>query len=103
MTTDDQVSFRGGPFGYSGSGLVFIVAGAFAMPIIGIALVLYMLPRVTGVEEMRLLRKELAESREQASKLTTAVDGLTTRMNRTEDNTANRFQDHELRLKKGGL
>jgi hypothetical protein len=97
----DDVNFRApGGFGYSGNALVFVVAGAFAMPIIAIVVVLYMLPRVTGVEEMRLLRKELAESREQTGRLTESVDKLTERMNRTEDSTRNRFEEHEVRIQK---
>jgi hypothetical protein len=94
----DDVSFAAGPAKYRGSAWVFLVVMAFLTPLAAIGLVLYMLPRVTGIEEMRLLRKELAETREQNAALKRSLDNVIARMNRGDDETRNRFVALEERL-----
>ncbi len=101
-STSRSVSFRAGPdgVGFRGGGWVFLVAGAFVTPLLGIALVLYLLPRVTGVEEMRMLREELAVTRKQNAELRLALDNVVARINRSDDETRNRFLVIEQQLRR---
>lgn len=95
-----DVSFSAGPARYRGSAWVFLVVMAFVTPLAGIGLVLYMLPRVTGAEDLRRIERKVDAIQEEQGELRKDFRKLSEARAADQDEVSNRMSRVEASVRR---